>query len=274
MGCTAVMPLGISSNFQSEEWLKTLLLPILSFGLGKIIWFMKSLYKIPNFFCHRDNTPHVKDPSPDWSVIFSSLRNVSSTIRKNFPNTSKNYIFAAKEKCLIFVLDQPYFSPNSCAWKSWCVSWRPLSSWSWSLLSRIFDVRYIFFIVLVSLKCMNYFDSCNFTKWWSNGNFDSFLNRDGGWNELLDKQAQESFGKCGFYSLNVTPELKVLEICFFLLISSVFRKFSLLGCHPEHKLVQWTQQFDSQPRRSLWAAEMVWTSTWGSSIKEVQSTLI
>jgi hypothetical protein len=111
-------------------------------------------------------------------------------------------------------------------------------------------------------------------KWWSNGNFNSFLNRDGGWNELLDKQAQESFGKCGFYSLNVTPELKVLEICFFLLIFSVFRKFSLLGCHPEHKLVQWTQQFDSQPRRSLWAAEMVWTSTWGSSIKEVQSTLI
>lgn len=37
------------------------------------------------------------------------------------------------------------------------------------------------------------------------------INREGGWNELLDKPAQESFGKCGFYSLNVTSSLKVFD---------------------------------------------------------------
>ncbi len=53
---------------------------------------------------YRDNTPHVKNPEPDWPVVFSSLKNVSHTIRHNFPNTSKypfsTAIFCFK-KCLL-----------------------------------------------------------------------------------------------------------------------------------------------------------------------------
>ncbi|XP_046441645.1 acid sphingomyelinase-like phosphodiesterase 3b [Daphnia pulex] len=105
----------------------------------------------PNFIIWTgDNTPHVKDPSPDWSVIFSSLRNVSNAIRKNFPNTT-----------LIPVLGNHDVFPEDL----------------YPAEAEAFYHAYL---------------------------------TDGGWNELLDKQAQESFGKCGFYSLNVTPELKVV----------------------------------------------------------------
>lgn len=36
-----------------------------------------------------------------------------------------------------------------------------------------------------------------------------FYCREGGWNELLDLQAQESFEKCGFYAMDVKSNLRV-----------------------------------------------------------------
>lgn len=105
----------------------------------------------PNFIIWTgDNTPHVKDPSPDWSVIFSSLRNVSNTIRKNFPNTT-----------LIPVLGNHDVFPED-------------------LYPAEAEAFYQAYLI------------------------------EGGWNELLDKQAQQRFGKCGFYSLDVTADLKVI----------------------------------------------------------------
>lgn len=108
--------------------------------------------EVPDFIIWTgDNTPHVKNPMPDWPVVFSSLQNVSTTIRHNFPNTT-----------LIPVLGNHDVYPGDL----------------YPSEAESFYRAYL---------------------------------TEGGWNKLLDEEAQDSFRKCGFYHM-IVKELKVIVL--------------------------------------------------------------